>query len=675
MNYFLTGVTGFIGSEFLETLLRREGTIYALVRPQSVNKIDDLSHQLRVPEGKLVAVPGDLSLPGLGLTDQDVAALKGNIDAFYHLGAIYDLAADEASQQETNVNGTREAVGLAQAIGAGCFHHVSSIAAAGFYSGTFTEDMFDEAVDVDKNAYFQTKHVSEGVVRDECKIPWRIYRPGIVVGNSKTGRISKIDGPYYFFHILDKIAEVLPRWAPLPKYVGNDFNIVPVDYIAATLDHIGHQDGLDGKCFHLTDPNPQSMGAVLNEFLKAAKGPTMTLDVPLERLKDFMPEGVKAFNQDTEVVQRLKEQFYENVDLPRQLVITEDLDTHYDCSNTLAALAGTSIEVPRLKDYAATLWSYWDLHLHPKHSKPRYLEDAVAGKHVLITGGSEGIGKQASENFARAGARVIVVARSQDKLDAAVNEIKAAGGDAHSYSCDLTNLDACDELIDKVLAEHGHIDILLNNAGRSIRRSLKLTYDRFHDFERVMQLNYFTAVRLIMKVLPSMVDRGQGHVINISSIAAMGQGSARFSSYVASKSALDAFSKSAAIEYMGDNIAFTNIHMPLVRTAMIEATTSYKNVDVLTPEQAGELITDAAMNRPVEVNTSTGELMRLLNMFAPDLYLLLMGTVYQMTEDSAAARGTTRRTVAEKAMDALKELELDAKTLESVSNILKGYHS
>lgn len=326
-----------------------------------------------------------------------------------------------------------------------------------------------------------------------------------------------------------------------------------------------------------------------------------------------MPASVKAFNEDAEVVERLKEQFYENIDVPSQLILTEDLNTHYDCSNTLAALADSDIHVPPLKNYAATLWNYWDLHLHPRHSKPRYLEDAVAGKHVLITGGSEGIGKQAAEDFAKAGATVVVVARSQEKLDSAVAEIKSLGGKAHSYTCDLTDLNACDDLIDKVLDDLGHIDILVNNAGRSIRRSLNLTYDRFHDFERVMQLNYFTA--------------------------------------------------------------FTNIHMPLVRTSMIKATTAYKNVDVLTPIQAGELIAEAAMKRPVEVNTTTGELMRLLNLFAPDLYLLLMGTVYQMTEDSAAARGAKQQTVAERAMVALKGLGLDAKTLESVSNILKGYHS
>lgn len=679
MNYFVTGITGFIGQEFLQHLCRREGSIYALVRPGSVKKLEKIRLNLGLDKDKLIPVPGDL---GADLCDVDAESLP-RIDAFYHLGAIYDLSADSASQKTANVEGTRQAIRLAEALKVGCFHHISSIVAAGFYSGVFTEDMFDEAVDVEKNAYFQTKHESEGLVRNDCSVPWRIYRPAVVVGHSETGWMTKIDGPYYFFNLINTISEVLPRWVPLPRYRGNSFNIVPVDFVAKALDHISHKSGLDGKCFHLTNPDSQTFGSVINNFLKAAKGPTMKLDVPAERLLDFLPIGARLFLENKEIVNRVKTQLLQNLGIPKEVLLTEELNTQYDCTNTLQALEGTDIKVPKLRTYAARLWSYWEHNLNPANYKPQYLPDVVRGKTVLITGGSEGIGREVANNCAQAGAKVLIAARTQSKLDAAIQEIRDAGGEAYGYSVDLSDLIACDGLIDDVLNDHGHVDILVNNAGRSIRRSLRLTYERFHDFERVMQINYFSAIRLAMNLMPSMTQRKRGHIVNISSIAAMSKGSPRFSSYTASKSALDAWSDSAALEYAADNIAFTNIHMPLVRTKMIEATTQYQNVNVLSPFQAGELVNDALINRPSEVNTLTGSIVRQLGIWAPKLNQLVFSTLYQITDDSEAAKTTAHAMSPEealestktKAMDALQQLHLDKKTLESIANILRGYHT
>lgn len=681
MNYFVTGLTGFCGTQFLENLAKREGIIYALVRPASLSKVDDLRRQYSIPEDKLVPVVGNLTEDLCGVQQSDVEMLKGNIDGFYHFGAIYSLTVDPESQKEANVNGTKEAVRLAEVVGAKCFHHVSSIVAAGFYEGTFTEEMFDEAKDVEKNPYFETKHLAEGVVRNECSIPWRIYRPGAVIGNSKTGWINKVDGPYYFFHVLDKIAQVLPRWVPLPMYEGNELNLVPVDFIADAIDHIGHQPGLDGKCFHLTDPEPMKLGDSLNEFLKAAKGPTMSHNLPLERALEFMPGGVRKFTENESVLQHVKEQFAVNVDIPKEVLLTESLNTQYDCSNTTQALAGSGISVPRLRDYAAKIWNFWELNLHPDHNKPKDLKDAVSGNVVLVTGGSEGIGKAVAIDCARAGAKVILVARTQSKLDDAVDEIRGQGGDAYSYSCDLSDLNDCDRMIDQVLHDHGHVDVLVNNAGRSIRRSLNLTYDRFHDFERVMQINYFSAMRLAMRLLPSMSERMKGHIINVSSIATLVQGSPRFSSYMASKSALDAWANTAGIEYRHKNINFTNIHMPLVRTGMIEATTSYNNVQTLTPAEASDMVCGSMINKPVEVNTLAGEIFRIASLLAPDLMKLLLSVIYQLTDDSAAAKASAHqpavetKDVSEQAMDALKKLNLDKEILASVSNVLKGMHT
>ncbi len=678
MNYFVTGITGFIGQQFLDVLSQREGKIYALVRAGSVKKLERLRYEKGIDADKLIPVVGDLGESRCGV---DASAL-GSIDHFYHLGAIYDLTADQAQQKTANVEGTREALNLAKQLGVSCFHHISSIVAAGFYPGVFSEEMFDEAVDVDKNPYFETKHISEGLVRNQSEVPWRIYRPAVVVGNSETGWINKIDGPYYFFELINTISEVLPRWVPLPVYRGNEFNIVPVDFIAKALDHISHQPDLDGTCFHLTNPKSSPFGSVINTFLRAAKGPTMKLDLPADRLLDFLPIGARMFLENKVIVNRVKMQLLENLGIPKEVLLTEHLNTQYDCSNTLKALEGSGISVPPLKTYAARLWNYWEQHLNPAFLKPQYLTDVVKGKTVMITGGSEGIGFEAAKMCAEAGATVLLVARTQSKLDEAVALINDAGGTAVGYACDLADMNSCDALIDKVLEEQGFVDVLVNNAGRSIRRSLNLTYERFHDFERVMQLNYFSAVKLTMRLLPSMVERKRGHVVNISTIAAMGKGSPRFSSYTASKTALDSWANSAALEYAGDNIAFTNIHMPLVRTKMIAATTSYSDINVLSTKEAVRLINDAIVYRPAEVNTMTGTIVRQLGILSPKLNKLIFSTLYQITDDSEAAKASAHPTaeqdknvVATKAMDALQQLHLDKETLESINNILRGYHT
>ena len=198
MTYFVTGATGFIGKHLVRKLLEREGTIYVLVRKGSVKKLDALREYWGTDDKRVVAVMGDLGKPQLGVAAEDIKKLKGQVDHFYHLAAVYDLSADEESQVQVNVEGTRNTVEFAKAVDAGHFHHVSSIAAAGLYEGVFREDMFEEAENLE-HPYFMTKHESEKIVRKESKVPWTVYRPGLVVGDSKTGEMDKIDGPYYFF--------------------------------------------------------------------------------------------------------------------------------------------------------------------------------------------------------------------------------------------------------------------------------------------------------------------------------------------------------------------------------------------------------------------------------------------------------------------------------------------
>lgn len=209
MNYFVTGASGFIGRRLVEKLLQRpEATVYYLILERELPLVEQL-HQRWGTTARAIPVVGDLTQPRLGVAEADIARLKGNVRHLFHLAAIYDLKASAEIQEKVNIQGTRNAVAFAEAIEAGCFHLTSSIAAAGLYEGVFREDMFEEAEELD-NPYYRTKHESEGIVRREYPRPWRVYRPGIVVGDSRTGEMDKIDGPYYFFKLIQKLRNLLP---------------------------------------------------------------------------------------------------------------------------------------------------------------------------------------------------------------------------------------------------------------------------------------------------------------------------------------------------------------------------------------------------------------------------------------------------------------------------------
>jgi NAD(P)-dependent dehydrogenase (short-subunit alcohol dehydrogenase family) len=636
MSYFVTGGTGFLGRNFIEKLKDRPGDIYVLIRASSMHKFEQLQEKLGDQAQRLIPVEGDLTQPLLGVDDATAAKLQGKVDYFCHFAAIYDIAASQEDQAATNIDGTRNAVKLAERVQAGSFEHVSSIAAGGLYPGTFREDMFEEAENL-SHPYFSTKHDSEAIVRNECGIPWRVYRPAMVVGNSKTGEIDKVDGAYYFFKTLQKIRNVLPPWFPLIGIEGGKFNIVPVDYVVDAMDHIVHQGNLEGRCFHLTDPEHYSMGNVINIFAEAGHTPrfSMRLDT---RMFGFIPSVVRGAVAGLPPVKRVISTVLDDMGLPDSVTMFMNYPTRYDNRDTERALKGSGISCPRLRDYAPVVWDYWERNLDPDLFIDHSLEGNVGGKVVLITGASSGIGKTSALRLAEAGAHVLLVARSAEKLQETAAEIAELGGVATIYQADVADLEDCDRLVSQVLAVHGFVDVLINNAGRSIRRSLELSYDRFHDFERTMQVNYFGAVRLTMGLLPSMAQRKRGHVINMSSISALTP-SPRFSAYVASKSALDAWTRAAAVEYSDLNVRFTTINMPLVRTPMISATSIYDSMPVLTPDEAADMVCEAVIKKPKRIATHLGIGLQVMTALAPRFSEIVMNIVFRMFGDSAAARG------------------------------------
>jgi NAD(P)-dependent dehydrogenase (short-subunit alcohol dehydrogenase family) len=276
---------------------------------------------------------------------------------------------------------------------------------------------------------------------------------------------------------------------------------------------------------------------------------------------------------------------------------------------------------------------------------PGATDGPLAGRTVLVTGASSGIGEATAVAVAARGATVLLVARRAEELDRVRERIEAASGRAAAYPCDLTDVadgGAVDRLVAQVLEEHGAVDYLVNNAGRSIRRSLHLSYDRFHDVERSMAVNFLGPVRLTLGLLPAMRAQRFGHVVNIVTWGVQMK-APKFTAYIASKTALDVWSRAAGRETYGDNVTFTNIRFALVRTPMSAPTEAYRRLPGRSPEQAAATVVRALEDRPLTVSTLPGRVGEVLNLVAPRLSDAAFHRLDRRMPDSSAARASVRK--------------------------------
>ncbi|MDT9594594.1 SDR family oxidoreductase [Nocardioides zeae] len=644
MSYFVTGATGFIGRFLTSRLLEdRDGDVHVLVRASSLPRLERQIEEWGTD--RVRPVVGSLDEPGLGVDPAWVAEHAGEVEHFFHLAASYDMAADDATNDRLNLDGTRHALELAAALDVGCFHQVSSVAAAGDHRGTFAETDFDVGQTF-SSPYHRTKFESERIVRETATVPWRVYRPAIVVGDAHTGEMDKVDGPYYFFGLIKRLRDTVPSWAPLFGVDLGDTNLVPVDFVADALDHLAHLPGRDGETFHLVDPEPQPVLEMVNVLCAAAGAPTFAGSTPTGRAsleRRVLPRGLRPADVASRVLgsgpaQGVLDQTLGRLGIPAAVLAHSSFPAVFDARRTTKALAGSGISVPRLESYASTLWAYWEEHLDTSTGRSTANRAALTGKHIVITGASSGIGRVTALKVAQAGGVPVLVARGKEKLDALRRDIERQGGTAHVFPCDLSDLTAIDDLCGALTRDLPSVDGVVNNAGRSIRRSLRLSQDRFHDFERTMQLNYFGAIRLVIGLIPFMRGGTGAHVVNVSSIGVQ-TNPPRFSAYVASKAALDSWSNVVASELVGEGITFTSIHMPLVRTPMIAPTKLYDHFPTISPAQAADLVVKALVEKPHEINTPLGNVGALAHTLAPKLAFRILNAAYHVFPDSAAAKG------------------------------------
>jgi NAD(P)-dependent dehydrogenase (short-subunit alcohol dehydrogenase family) len=324
--------------------------------------------------------------------------------------------------------------------------------------------------------------------------------------------------------------------------------------------------------------------------------------------------------------------------IPAEILDVVDLAPTFTTENTVEALRGTGIEVPEFRTYAPKLWRYWAENLDPDRARRDDPAGPLVGRHIIITGASSGIGRASAVAVAERGATVFALARSAEALDDLVAEIREFGGDAYAFTCDVTDSASVEHTVKDILGRFGHVDYLVNNAGRSIRRSVSASTDRMHDYERVMAVNYFGSVRMVLALLPHWRERQFGHVVNVSS-AGVQASSPKYSAYIPSKAALDAFAEVVGTETLSDHITFTSIHMPLVKTPMIAPSRRLNPMPPITAEHAAAMVVRALVEKPARIDTPVGTLADLGTYFTPKLSRRVLHQVYLGYPDSAAAMG------------------------------------
>ncbi|MCH9666958.1 MAG: SDR family oxidoreductase [Actinomycetia bacterium] len=625
MRYVVTGGTGFIGRRLVDRILALPDTsaVHVLVRRESLGGFERLAQRW---DGRVQPIVGDLTEPGLGLTEATLAA-AGEIDHVVHCAAVYDIAAPEDRQWAANVEGTRAVIALAIRLDA-TLHHLSSIAVAGTYSGVFSEDDFDVGQEL-PTPYHRSKFEAELLVRSAPELRYRIYRPAVVVGDSRTGEMDKVDGPYYFFGILSTLA-TLPKFTPMVLPNAGRTNLVPVDYVVEAITTLMHLAGRDGQTFHLTAPTTIGLRGIYRGIAPAAGLPPLVGSLPGAAATPFLKVTGRA--------KILRNMAATQLGIPGEILDVVELAPTFTCERTQKALQSSGIDVPEFASYASLLWRYWSEHLDPNRARRDNPAGPLVGKQVIITGASSGIGRASAIAVAERGATVFALARNAEALDGLIAEIRSAGGDAHAFTCDVTDSTAVEHTVKDILGRFGHVDYLVNNAGRSIRRSVIASTDRLHDYERVMAVNYFGPVRMVLALLPHWRERQFGHVVNVSS-AGVQAASPKYSAYVPSKAALDAFAEVVGAEMLSDHITFTNIHMPLVKTPMIAPSHKLIPMPPISAEHAAAMVVRGLVEKPTRIDTPVGTLSELGMYLTPKLSRRVLHQLYLGYPDSAAARG------------------------------------
>jgi thioester reductase-like protein/NADP-dependent 3-hydroxy acid dehydrogenase YdfG len=591
VTYFVTGATGTLGRHLVaELLARREGQVAVLVPHESLPRLSQLQRR-RWQSERIEPVVGDLTAPYLGVDPAWIEEHKGTVSGFFSVGAAYDVTASPERNEQVVVVGTRSAVTLAAALGADTLHHVSSVAVAGDYRGVFDETMFDEGQSL-PSAYHRTAFDAERIVREECTIPWRIYRPSIVVGSSQTGAMDAVDGPYYLFPSLKRLRDV-PDSIPLVSVDLGDANVVPADYVASALDHLASVEGLDGQTFHLVNPEPQSTVDAINTLASAAGAPRFA--VPIDRtVTAALPQALVPISLLTTALrsppaQRVLAHTIGRLGIPPAVITDLAFTATFAAGHTERATAGSGIVCPSLESYAAAIWDYWELHLDPAAARDVALRKALQERKVVVTGATSSLGRAMALKIAQAGGTSVLVGGSTEDLEETAAEVEETGSVTSVFAGDLADLEALDALTERIVDEHPLIDIVVNLAGYSSTAPLPVASSGFSDLDRTIQVDFLGPVRIVGGLLPALRASEDGHLVNVGPAERRAAFSTPASS-AAARAAFDAWSRAVSSELSDDGIRLTSLHVPEIREQGSEVHAGTATSTITAAQAAGQVL-------------------------------------------------------------------------------------
>jgi NAD(P)-dependent dehydrogenase (short-subunit alcohol dehydrogenase family) len=631
----ITGGTGLLGRHLVERLLARGHELFLLVREERLGahegRLAAFAALARSSGATLHVIHGDVTEPWLGLRSGVLE--PSSLDHVFHVAAHYDLAADPKVLRTVNVEGTDNVVSWLEERGfRGVLHHLSSIAVAGDHAGRFGEAMLEEGQG-HPTEYHRTKYEAEKRVR-ASRLRHRIYRPGAIVGHSKTGEMDRIDGAYYLVRGIHAVRDALPRWVTLPGIDGAPVPMVPVDFVADAIDAIAHRDGLDGKTFHVVDGATPSFRTTFNLIADAAGAPRMG-KLRLSKIAKWIPGAGNVVGQ-LGTVKFLRGEQLEGLGIPKAVMVAQNADVSFDTTELDAGLAGTGLSCPPQASYVEPLWDYYVRHLDPRRDPVARDRKVLAGQVMLVTGASSGIGEALARYAASIGMKVVLVARREEELARVEKAITDEGGTASRFAADLTDHAACDRAVAVTIERHGRLDVLVNNAGRSIRRPLVESLERFHDLERVMQINYFGPARLIRAALPWMLSNKHGVILNVLSAGARNP-SPRFGAYTASKAALGQLGDTLAAEHLHDGVRVVNAYLPWVRTPMMDATGKYEETRAMTPDAAARWMIEGIVTRKQHVLSDDVRRRFAFTVMRPESLTRLFNVLYRIYADDPEA--------------------------------------
>jgi NAD(P)-dependent dehydrogenase (short-subunit alcohol dehydrogenase family) len=426
--YLVTGATGFIGGQLVQRLLDRRGsTVHCLVREESADRLAERIREWGTTTRRVKPLVGDLTASNLGLDKATLDGLKGTVEHVIHLAAVYDITADAESQQRANVEGTRHVVQVANRIRPGGSTTCPRSPPPGGTRARSPRRCSTRRPDSTTRTWRPSTSPSGSPG------PRRRCRGGSTAraswsGSSRTGEIDKIDGPYYVFKLIQRLRHMFPQWLPLVGLEGGRSRSCRSTTSSTrwTTSSTSTTTAGTARCLPPRRPRPALAGETMNLFADAAHAPQFQMRI--DARASMLPKGTRRSSASLPPVANVPQGDPRRPRDPRGDPQFVNWPTTYDCSNTLEALEGTDIACPPLDDYAWRLWDHWERHLDPDLFRDRSLRGAIGEHVVLITGASDGIGKQVALDAAAAGAHVLLVSRTRDKLEAVQAEIEEAGG-------------------------------------------------------------------------------------------------------------------------------------------------------------------------------------------------------------------------------------------------------